>query len=202
METDSKERRLQISTSDETKRRRVDACMNIKSLSDKSGIHPNTLYNIEKGDVGVYSYSIIKSLADAFGVKVHEMAGEPVYDVRPTVLMSSASMPNDGFYVRECISLDRFIRIVRGAWLIGNLKSYIGYDSTSGYIERITGAKVSKTRTKTTLTSDVTCQIAICKLRFRLSDKSELYIPHEDDFEYVRALYNLHTSPNDNEGVY
>ena len=201
METDGKERRLQISTSNETKRRRVDASMSIQTLSDKSGIHPNTLNNIEKGGVGVYSYSIIKGLADAFGVKVYEMAGEPIYDVRPTVLMSSASMPNDGFYVRESMSLDCFIRIVRGAWLIGNLKSYIGYDSTSGYIERITGAKVSKTRAKTTLPSGTTCQIAICKLRFRLSDKSELYIPHEDDFEYVRALYNLHTSPNEDEGV-
>ena len=201
METDSKERRLQISTSDETKQRRISLGMDIKTLSDKSGIHPNTINNIERGGVGVYSYSIIKSLADAFGVKVHEMAGEPVYDVRPTVLMSSASMPDDGFYVRESISIDRFIRIVRGAWLIGNLKSFVGYESTSGYIERITGAKVSRTRTKTTLTSDITCQIAICKLRFRLSDKSEPYMPHEDDFEYARALYNLHANPKE-EGVY
>ena len=189
------ERRFKISTSSEMKRRRVDLGIDIDELSEMSGIHANTLRNIENNQIGVYSYSILKGLADAFDIKTYQMAGEPVYDVRPTILMSSASMPNDGYYVRDAIPIDHFIRIVRGAWLIGNLTSYVGYESTSSYVERITGAKAKKSRHKTTLLKNTTCQIAICKLRFRLSDKSELYEPHEDDFEYVRAMYNEYHYP-------
>ena len=169
--------------------------MSVKELSALSGLHPNTIVGIEDEGRGVYSYSILKAIADAFGVKVHEMAGEPVYDVRPTVLMSSASMPNDGFYVREAISIDHFIRLVRGAWLIGNLTSYVGYTLTSDYIEHLTGAKVGKVRTKTTLVGDKTCRVVICKLRFRQHDKLEMRVPHNDDFEYINALYNKYHYP-------
>ena len=164
--------------------------MDISLLAERSGIHARTLRNIEEGNIPVHSYSIINSIAEAFGVPVYKMAGEPIYDVQPTILMSSASMPNDGFYHRESISIDHFIRIVRGAWLIGNLKSYVGYDLTANYVERLTGAKAEKTRQRTRLIENGMCQIAICKLRFRLGDKDQLYIPEYDDFEYVSAKYN------------
>ena len=182
---------MTISISQETKNRRVALGMSHQDVADKSGLHVNTVLKIEEGGEPVHSYSIIKSLADAFDVKIHQMAGEPIYDVRPTVLMSSASMPNDGFYYRQTISIDQFIRIVRGAWLTGNMTSYVGYKFTARYVERITGAKVLKTRKETALShKNTTCQVAVCKLRFRLSDKVESYTPHEDDMEYLKCLYN------------
>ena len=65
--------------------------------------------------------------------------------MRKIHLLNAAVMPNEGVYVLEKISTDEFKASVIEADTAGNLKHYIGYESTLKLIEVWTGVHLGET---------------------------------------------------------
>lgn len=105
-----------------------------------------------------------------------------------THLMNSAIMPKQGKYDLFKLFEAEFVQHVQEAHKQGRLTSYIGYEQTAQFIERLTGVPVKVNRDATTIQSgDI---MLICKLKYRVKgpDTKGLSVD-ENDFEYFICYY-------------
>jgi len=107
-----------------------------------------------------------------------------------TILLNSAMMPDEGLYILQRVSREFFAELIADAHRRGNLRSYIGYPETARHIERIARVPIHVNRAATQLPEQAL--IAICKLKYRVSDpatKGQLQ-PGDEDYEYFVATYD------------
>jgi len=107
-----------------------------------------------------------------------------------TILLNSAMMPDEGLYVLQRVSREFFAELVADAHRRGKLRSYIGYPETAQHIERIARVPIPVNRASTQLPEQAV--IAICKLKYRVSDpgtKGKIQ-PGDEDYEYYAATYD------------
>lgn len=97
-------------------------------------------------------------------------------------LMNSAMMPKAGVYRIDEISQERFCEILRE----NKVDSYIGYQQTCDYIEKISGVKVAMSRGKTVL--EIGDKILIIKLKYRVNPL-EKGKEVAEDFEFFICDY-------------
>ena len=107
-----------------------------------------------------------------------------------TILLNSAMMPDEGLYILRRVSREFFAELVADAHRRGKLRSYIGYPETAQHIEHIARVPIPVNRASTQLPEQAV--IAICKLKYRVSDpgtKGKIQ-PGDEDYEYFIASYN------------
>jgi len=107
-----------------------------------------------------------------------------------TILLNSAMMPDEGVYILRRVSREFFAELVADANRRGELQSYVGYAETAQHIEKISGVPIPVNRASTQLPEQAV--IAICKLKYRVSDpgtKGKIQ-PGDEDYEYFIASYN------------
>jgi len=107
-----------------------------------------------------------------------------------TILLNSAMMPDEGLYVLQRVSREFFAELIADAYRQGHLQSYVGYAETARHIENISGMPIEVNRSATQLPNQAL--IAICKLKYRVSDpttKGRLQ-PGDEDYEYFVATYD------------
>jgi len=117
----------------------------------------------------------------------------PQYNKKNQVLhlMNSAMMPTEGQYVIEKITPQIALMIFQGftCW-----QSYIGYQNTSAYLEKILGVKIPLSREETHLENHD--EVIVCKLRYRpgqvgmKADPKEQSAVKDEDFELYHVTYS------------
>jgi len=106
------------------------------------------------------------------------------------VLLNSSMMPSEGLYILRRVSREFFAELIADAHRRGKLQSYVGYAETAQHIERIARVPIPVNRASTQLPEQAV--IAICKLKYRVSDpatKGRLQ-PGDEDYEYFVATYD------------
>jgi len=106
------------------------------------------------------------------------------------VLLNSSMMPSEGLYILRRVSREFFAELIADAHRRGKLQSYVGYAETAQHIERIARVPIPVNRASTQLPDQAL--IAICKLKYRVSDpatKGRLQ-PGDEDYEYFVATYD------------
>lgn len=101
-------------------------------------------------------------------------------------LMNSAMMPQVGHYDLVKITQEEFVSALRDS---GQCNSYVGYEQTAKFVERISGVKVEVSRRPTILSDGE--RVLIIKLDYRLqvaSTKGALI--DEDNYEFYAMRYN------------
>lgn len=101
-------------------------------------------------------------------------------------LMNTAMMPISGEYILTKITQNDFVFYLKNARIF---ESYIGYDTTAEFINRISGVTVTLNREQTTLKNGD--EMLICKLKYRLPDPNQKgkYIPTNEDYEFFFCKY-------------
>ena len=111
-----------------------------------------------------------------------------------TILLNSAMMPDEGLYILRRVSRELFAELIADAYRQGHLQSYIGYAETARHIENISGVPIEVNRSATQLPNQAL--IAICKLKYRVSDPTikGQFRPGDEDYEYFVATYDRNSS--------
>jgi len=100
-------------------------------------------------------------------------------------LMNSAMMPTEGHYQLSRLSRDMFVSILRDA---GQCDSYVGYEQTAQFVERISGVKVEVSRRQTTFADGD--RALIVRLAYRVPDATTKGAPvDENEYEFFLVRY-------------
>ncbi len=100
-------------------------------------------------------------------------------------LMNSAMMPAPGNYALRQVDSAAFSDLLRTE----KFSSFIGYQDTADFLERISGVKVPVSREPTTVEDGDT--LLIVKLKYRVQnpgDKSR-FVPADSDYEFFVCGY-------------
>ncbi len=100
-------------------------------------------------------------------------------------LMNSAMMPAPGEYNLAQVTANEFCAILAAV----KFDSYIGYQDTADFIQRISGVRVAVCRDATVVADGDT--MLIIKLKYRVQnpgDKSK-FVPADSDYEFFICKY-------------
>ena len=100
-------------------------------------------------------------------------------------LMNSAMMPTPGNYQLTALTREQFVGILRDS---GVCDSYIGYEQTAQFVERISGVKVAVSRRQTAMEDGD--RVLVIRLAYRVPDANTKGAPvNEDDYEFFLVCY-------------
>jgi Domain of unknown function (DUF1874) len=101
-------------------------------------------------------------------------------------LMNSAMMPQPGKYELVPLTREQFVGILRDS---GECDSYVGYEQTAHFVERISGVKVEVARRQTVFEDGE--RALVVKLAYRLPDANSKGAPvNESDYEFYMIRYS------------
>lgn len=112
-------------------------------------------------------------------------------------LLNSAVMPNDGFYVKQTVTAEKFAwkfkRLVNAVKAVYSEKicyeSYIGYPETAKILENLLGVSVPVSRVETTLQDGDVLFIARLTYRVNPIEKAQQRATKIEDYEYSWVFY-------------
>lgn len=100
-------------------------------------------------------------------------------------LLNSAVMPRAGVYSARVIDRDEFAVRLRLAVDCGELRSYIGYEETARFVERVAGVAIHVSREPTSLDDGDTMLVARVRYRVDPRRKGAPLALSDGDFEFL-----------------